>query len=268
MLVQPFERPTEPALPPFLQETNPFEGRFGPQASAAGGNTTDVVSRFLPPGFAGDPGAGNGIGGLLGGLSGTSLFGEIGELLQSLGAMLQQLMGGTGFGGGGNGCQRYFGSATGSSTGDPHLSFDGNHWSNMTSQPNLLDSNSFPGGYHISTQVTQPNQNGVTYNDSATIASGYGTTNVTLDKSGNVSILQQGMQIPIAAGQTIDLGGGQTVTRTQNGLQMVAANGAGGQIATTLTANGTGVDVQTSANNVDLGGALVYGNQPVAQPFG
>jgi hypothetical protein len=211
----------------------------------------DGITRLIPPGpnapFGPSWGSGND-----GSLFGSSLFGQIGALLQQLGQLLQQFMSGNG--------EHYFQNANGASTGDPHLSFNGSTWDNMQSQPNLLSSDSFPGGYRVSTQATPPNANGVTYNQSATITSNYGMTSVTLDKSGNATILQNGTSIPIQSGQTIDLGNGETVTRNQNGsLQIANVNGFGGTITTTLSLNANGVDVNSSASNVDLGGTLVNG---------
>jgi hypothetical protein len=182
---------------------------------------------------------------------------------------------GSGYGGyggcgnpyGGNGCpqygnEQYYSSATGGSQGDPHLNFNGNTWDNMTSQPNLLQSNSFPGGYQVSTQVTAPNAKGVTYNQSATISLNGGATMVGLNNNGQPSITEYGQNVAISPGQTVQLGSGESVTCNQNGsLTVQAQNGNGGQITTTLTATGPGVNVNVSAQNVDLGGTLVNGNQ-------
>jgi hypothetical protein len=206
----------------------------------------DDITRMIPPndGYWGS--------GAYGSMFGMSLFDRIGALLQQIGQLLQQFMGGVG--------EHYFQSAAGASTGDPHLSFNGSSWDNMQSQPDLLSSDSLPGGYRISTQATPPNRNGVTYNQCATITSNYGMTSVSLDKSGNVAILQNGNTVSIQAGQTLDLGNGETVTRNQNGsLQITNVNAFGGRIATTLSLNGNGVDVNTTASNVDLGGTLVNG---------
>ncbi len=75
-------------------------------------------------------------------------------MLQQLMQMLQSLMGygcNPPYGGGRSarlyGNERYFRNATASSDGDPHLSFDGEHWNNMTSHPDLLHSDSFAGGF-------------------------------------------------------------------------------------------------------------------------
>jgi hypothetical protein len=180
--------------------------------------------------------------------------------------------------GSGNGCppagncqpygnEQYYNSATGASQGDPHLSFNGNTWDNMTSQPNLLQSNSFQGGYQISTQVTQPNANGVTHNQCATITMNGGNTTVSLNNQGEPLINEYGQSVPISQGQTVQLGNGQSVTCNQNGsLTVLAQNGQGGQITTTLTQAENGVNVNVNAQNVDLGGSLVNGNNGTQPP--
>lgn len=250
MLVQPYERPVEVPFPPLLQNDDSTGGApFG--VNGANGNGNDAISRFLPPCFGG----GNAFG------STSTVFSQLGELLEQLVAMLGQLASGLGGPGGGN--QEFFQHATGSSTGDPHLSFNNNHWDSMASQPNLLDSNSFPGGLRISTQATQPGPNGVTYNENATITSDFGNTRVSLDKSGALSIVRNGEALPIDAGQTLDLGNGETMLRTTSGVRVTSNDGRGGQITTVLNATGSGVDVSTTGTNVDLGGALVRG---LAQP--
>ena len=48
-------------------------------------------------------------------------------------------------------------------------------WDNMRSHADLLDSNSFAGGYRVATQVSQPNAQGVTMNQSASIATAAAT---------------------------------------------------------------------------------------------
>jgi hypothetical protein len=163
--------------------------------------------------------------------------------------------------------QNFFSSATASSTGDPHLAFDGtdaaganrqSHFDSMTAHRDLLDSASFAGGYKISTAVTQPAANGVTYNREATISSNFGRTRVSLDNAGNVKILSNGRAVSIAQGQTIDLGNGESVTRNADGsLAVTEQNGMGGSITTHLSENGSGVDVNVQAQNVTLAGDLV-----------
>ncbi|HEV7178316.1 MAG TPA: hypothetical protein VGN11_00480 [Candidatus Baltobacteraceae bacterium] len=262
MNVQPFELPAAEALlpQPFELDGNAGSGiaqAFAPQ------NQSDFINRLMPPGtppFGSGFGAGSGEGG-----SG-SLLGMIGSLLSQLGQLLQQIIPGNVFGNLFGGNESYFPNAQGGSTGDPHLAFQGSTWNNMSSQPDLLHSDSFQGGYQLSTQVTQPNQNGITYNQQATLRTNYGMTSVSLDKNGTPSIEQNGMPLSISAGQTIDLGNGETVTRNQTGLTIDTNNGIGGEITTTMTANGTGVDVSAQANNVDLGGALVNGQAHYPPP--
>ncbi len=160
--------------------------------------------------------------------------------------------------GGGN--ERYFQNASGSSEGDPHLSFNGSKWNSMASQPDLLNSDSFAGGFQISTQATPPNGKGVTWNQSATVSLNNGATTITMNDGGQPSITSNGQQISIARGQTLQLGDGESVTYEQNGsLRVCAQNGQGGRIDTTLTPNGDGVNVDVTAHDVDLGGALVNG---------
>ncbi len=194
-----------------------------------------------------------------------SMFGSFSaNILQQLYQMLQRFFGGQTSG------EQYFQNATGGSVGDPHLSFNGQTWNNMGSQPNLLSSDSISGGYQISTQATPPAANGVTYNQSATVTTNNGATNVTMNKDGNVKISQFGRSFSLEPGQSADLGNGEFVARNQDGsLAVTCNNGTGGNITTTMRSNGTGVDVNATANNVDLGGTLVNGPNapnPVATP--
>ena len=185
-----------------------------------------------------------------------SMFGFFpgGNILQQLYQALQQLFGNQGAG------EQYFQSAAGGSVGDPHLSFNGQTWDNMGSQPDLLRSDSFHGGYRLSTQTTAPNANGVTYNQSATVSTHNGGTSVTMDKDGDVTISQFGNTFPMQTGESVDLGDGEFAQRNADGsLQITCNNGQDGTITTTMTSNGSGVNVNTTANNVDLGGALVNG---------
>ncbi len=99
------------------------------------------------------------------------------QLLQSMMGMMQQFFGGSGSSlSGTSGSQQMFGNATISSTGDPHLAINGTlgngsnvstKYDNMQSDPDLVRSDSFCGGYKVSTQTTAPDANGVTYNQSA-----------------------------------------------------------------------------------------------------
>lgn len=263
----------------------PLDGSASPNSVAAPGESTegatgllqgtslpvagDDISRFVPPWLnenAGDSPYGTGYG-----TSGSvlGLFGPLMAMLQQLMQMLQSMMG---YGcnapyGSGNcqsyGRERYFQNATGSSDGDPHLSFNGARWDSMASQPNLLNSNSFPGGFQISTQTTPPNGKGVTWNQSATIALNNGATTIAMSNQGVPSITSFGQSISIARGQTVQLGDGESVSYQENGaLRIGDENGSGGRIDTTLTPQGNGVNVDVTAHYVDLGGTLVKGFMP------
>ncbi len=153
------------------------------------------------------------------------------------------------------------------STGDPHLSFNGQHWNDMQSQANLIDSNSFDGGFNVSTQTTAPNSRGVTYNQSAAVTTDYGSTQVTLDNKGNAVVTENGQQIALGDGQSLSLGNGESVARANDGdVTITDTNQWGGSINTTLSDGGRGVNVSVQANNVDLGGSLVNGPGAQTQP--
>lgn len=255
-------------------------GAFGDGAgtlSQAGGQGTlsgDAISRMVPPWLAGT----------VSNPAQTALFGPLPGLLQQLVQMLQQMMGGSygsgyPYGGGycppyggspcsqyGSGNETYFQNASGASEGDPHLSFNGQKWNSMVSHPNLLDSDSIPGGFRISTQVTSPNERGVTKNQSATVSLDGGRTQVSMNNQGQATIDRNGQNVAISAGQTVRLGNGASVTENQDGSLVVdARNGYGGNIQTTLAAQGKGVNVDVTAHDVDLGGALVRGSQGSGQ---
>ena len=253
MSVQWLERPTDPTIS--LASSGLFDGTPAYPESLLFGTVSngDAISRFTQPPVQSDP-------------SGASpwpwsggLYSIITQLLSVIGQLLGQI--GNGSSGFGNN-EQYFSSATGGSNGDPHLSFNGSAWNNMCSQPDLLSSDSIPGGYRLSTQTTAPNANGITFNQQATVTTHNGGTQVSLDKNGNATLTRDGVTTNIAAGQTIDLGN-ETISRNQNGsLQITCANAMGGQIVTTMsqTANREGVNVNTTATNVDLGGTLEVGN--------
>jgi len=234
----------------------------GAPAAAAGDN----ISRFLPPWLRDNAADGPGAGFFGGSGSLQGPFGPLMGMLQQLIQMLQSLMGSgcnTPYGSGQcppDGNERYFRNATASSHGDPHLSFDGEHWDNMKSQPDLLHSDSFAGGYRVSTQVTPANGKGATRNQSASVTLNGGSTSVSLNNNGDAEITRDGQRLSIARGQTLQLGNGESVTCEQNGsLSVTAQNDSGGRITTTLSARGKGVDVDVTAHDVDLGGALVNG---------
>lgn len=273
MYVPPLQGSLSPnslASPPVNAEA---DGTLVPGGAApvAGDNISRVVPPWLNDGGA-PPQYGEGYGNS-GSLQGT--FGSLMGVLQQLMQMLQSLMGygcnpqyasggcNSPYGSVGNaayGNERYFQNATGSSNGDPHLSFNGTHWSNMTSESNLLNSDSFPGGFQVSTQVTPPNAKGVAWNQSATVSLNNGATTISMNNNGEPSITSYGQSVSIARGQTVQLGGGESVTYEQNGsLQVTAQNGSGGQIQSTLTPGEKGINVDVTAHDVDLGGALVHG---------
>jgi hypothetical protein len=173
--------------------------------------------------------------------------------------------------------EAFFTNASASSWGDPHDTFNGNapggqsvnqSWDNMSSHGNLLDSNSFAGGYRVATQVTQANAQGVTMNQSASITTDSGNTVVSLNASGQYQISSYGNNVTLQSGQTAQLDRGEAVTLNADGsLTVTDSNASGGQISTTLRANGNGgVDVKAQASNVDLGGYLVtHADEPDAQ---
>ena len=196
------------------------------------------------------------------------LFGSISSLFSQLGSMI-------GFGGrvpaesapAGAGGEQRFGHATASSVGDPHESFNGTisggktidgHWDSMTSHDDLLGSNSFDGGYRIANTVTQSGNNGVTTNEHVTVTTNGGNTNVTMNKDGSYDISAFGHHIDLTEGKETHVNDGETVTKNADGsLTIDDSNGRGGTIATTLRGTGGGVDVRSSADNVNLGGYLV-----------
>lgn len=249
----------------------------GVSDSGLGAIGSDGISRLIPPSLSSDGtigglpaampllGIGAGIGPIL-----QSVFGMLRQLGQMLGVGVSQYAGGNQYAGGSQ-CaganQTYFQSASGSSTGDPHLDFNGRRWDSMTDHANLLNSDSFNGGLRIATQVTAPNANGVTMNGQAGVFTDNGQTGVTLDNEGNAALVRYGQSTAISDGQTFDLGNGETVARDADGtLHVVGDNGAGGRVATILRDSGGGVDVSAQASNVDLGGDLVNGNSRVSKP--
>lgn len=250
------------ALAGNAQEGSLFDGGVAPAAG-------DNISRFVPPWLnngAADAAYGEAS---YNSPSPQGLFGPLMGMLQQLMQMLQSLMGTGGCSGG-----RFFQNATGSSDGDPHLSFNGTQWNNMASQPDLLNSRSFPGGYRVSTQATPPNAKGITWNQSATVSLNNGATTITMNNNGEPSITSYGQTLSVNRGQTLELGDGESVKCEQDGaLRVTAQNAQGGQISTTLSARGNGVDVDATAHDVELGGALVNGHEgqpgpgPRPEPF-
>jgi hypothetical protein len=167
-----------------------------------------------------------------------------------------------------------------SSSGDPHLAEVGTtegpgggqsvnaHWDSMTSHGDLVHSDQIPGGYRVSTAVTAPGAGGVTYNQSATVHTNYGQDSVTMNRDGSFSIDSDGQAVSLAKGQSTTLSGGATVNANQDGsLTISATNANGGSIATTLRCSGQGVDVDSHAHEIALGGdAIAHGAQQPYQP--
>lgn len=208
-----------------------------------------------------------GVGAMGGGVNSiiTQLMSLLQQLLSALGVQTPGGQGGTMQPYSGT-AQSYFDSAQASSTGDPHLAFDGTNASgtqqsrfdSMNGHGDLLDSSSFQGGFRISTAVTQPDANGITSNRRADVVANYGSTRVSLDNNGQAQLVRNGKTLNIATGQSIDLGANERVTRNADGsLVITEQNNAGGSITTTLRQAGPGVDVNVSAQSVDLGGDLV-----------
>jgi hypothetical protein len=278
----------EPGPYPFQTDTRPFTA-----APAA----TDAVS-YGPGygfggGFAGEASEGptDLYGGSSSGSTGLGNFGNvmngIMNMLASALGSLSGMVGGSSTSGGGSPSQwpgstaagslpqQYFANATASSVGDPHDAFDGttargtsisNAWDDMNARPDLLASDSFAGGYRVSTTDTAPQANGVTYNSSATVSTDYGATKITMEANGSYQVTERGQNVTLAQGQAVPLDGTETVTLGADGSLAIAdANASGGSITTTLASNGDGgVDVKTTAHDVDLGGYLVGRTDPHA----
>lgn len=253
----PFAAPPYDALPAATQWTQPFPLRRSPDA---------IATCPLPPNYLNQTaGIAGGSQAVLGGFPG---LGMISQLIQQLIGVLQQFFGNQ------TPPEPAYANATASSTGDPHLAFNGTQsngtantqrYDSMTSHPDLLDSDSFDGGFQISTVATPPAPNGTTMNKSATITSNYGRTSITMQNTGEAAITVSGQNVSIDLGQTLDLGNGETVTKNQDGsLTVININGEGGAINTMLKPTGAGVDVTSSAHNVDLSGDIT---RPAAPPL-
>ncbi len=172
--------------------------------------------------------------------------------------------------GGGAGTEQRFSSVDVSSSGDPHLAEVGTregpsgnqavdeHWNSMTSHADLVHSDHIAGGYRVSTAVGAPGANGVTYNQSATVHTHYGRDSVTMNRDGSFSIDDDGHAVALAKGQHATLTGGATVNANDDGsLTVTAGNASGGSIATTLRFTGQGVDVESHAHEIALGGDAI-----------
>jgi len=170
-----------------------------------------------------------------------------------------------------------YANATASSLGDPHDAFSGTtaqgqnvsqHWDDMNAHHDLLSSDSFAGGYRISTTATAPNASGVTYNASATIATDGGATAVTMNANGSYSVTENGQNVTLQQGTAVPVDATESVTLNADGSLTVAdANATGGTLTTTLKSNGDGgVDVNAHAANLDLGGYLADRSTIVTGP--
>jgi RES domain-containing protein len=293
-----------PPLPGIVPGALPGSANAAGYGSLSGATAADGISSAAqPPGGAPAPGwpwfgGGNGAGGFINQFMST-IFAAFTQLAQYLTSMFgTPPWGQTWFppyGGGpspspapgpgpapqqrhsvGDGKQQYFTSADFRSTGDPHDAFAGTtasgetvggRWNNMLNHPDLLHSNSFAGGFRISTDVGQPNDRGVTRNNTATVETNYGRTAVTMSAGGSFSVTENGKSIELEAGKTQDLGHGESVTLNKDGsLTVVDRSASGGEITTTLSAKNGGVNVEASAQNVDLGGYLVRHSEKMSQP--
>jgi len=193
--------------------------------------------------------------------SATDAAGGLNAILSQIMNLLQQLMSALG-----GGAQPFFNTAQGSSQGDPHLAFDGTtgggaqqtRFDSMDDHPDLLDSNSFRGGFRIATAVTQPDANGVTWNRRAAVTTNFGATQVSLDNLGDARVMRNGQSTILSAGQSLRLGPRESVVRNADGSVVISdRNESGGTITTTLRDSEPGVDVSVSAQAVQLGGDLV-----------
>ncbi len=248
---------------PLFDEGSSFNGGQNYESGPFGSGSLDSISRFLQQsGEMGGEAMPFSPLGMFNSEGPYGMFQQMGSWAQQAGSAISNWLGGTP----NYGNEQYFSTASGGSNGDPHISFNGSTWNDMQSEPNLLNSDSIPGGYQLSTQTTPPNASGVTYNQSATVTTHGGRAQVSLSNTGNATITQDGVTQNLAPGQTVQLGN-ETITANQNGsLQITTQNGNGGQITTTMTQNGQGVDVNVCANNVDLGGAMVNGSSGCSQP--
>lgn len=192
----------------------------------------------------------------------SSSFAQLGSLFKFAGPATALQPGGSA-----GPAEQYFKNASASSVGDPHESFRGTTasgaaidtaWDSMSSHANLLSSGSFDGGYRVSTTVTQPGDRGVTYNERATVATDGGNTTVSLHKDGSTDVTSYGRHVELETGHAVRLSDGESVMRNADGsLTIDDANGRGGSMHTTLRSTGSGVDVETTGNDVALGGYLV-----------
>ncbi len=238
------------------------------------------IAPFGPggPGWGGGGGAGFALPNPQSGVGG--IFAALWRGLSNVFAQLMSLIDSSSANAGGphfNGGEPAFQNATASSTGDPHEAFDGTtnagmnvsgHWDSMTSHRNLLSSDSFEGGYRVSTSVTQPGANGVTQNARAEVATDAGRTVVAMNAAGAYDVTSFGRHVDLVEGRAVRLDANESVTlNADRSLTIDERNANGASVATTLRSNsGGGVDVNATARNVDLGGYLVTKNDIDCDP--
>jgi len=289
----PTQTPRFPNFATYQPETpSSFEPYIAGDGVSAGSNAASsgspLGSFFGGGSNLGGLGVGQGAGG---GSALSSVLGafmqSITQQLQNVFAMIAQLMGGaqgtqngqqSGLVGGvptayqppttASPNERFFNNATASSTGDPHEAFSGTDaggthtagtWDNMHSHGNLLSSDSFAGGYRVSTLVTRSERQGHHAQHERERLDERGATNVAMNGDGNYNVTSNGQAVALHQGQAVALGNGESVTlNADSSLTVSDTSASGGSISTTLKTNGSGgVDVSSSAQNVDLGGYLV-----------
>jgi hypothetical protein len=193
----------------------------------------------------------------------AGFLGVMQGIFNQIASLMQRLMGQPSSAG----AQQYFQNASLSSTGDPHEALNATtgtgqnlnaKWDNMCSHDHLITSDAVAGGFNVATRATAPGAGGVTYNDRVRISTNGGNTLVTMGKDGAYSVIDDGRTVHLSSGVASQLGNGEAVTLNANGsLSVDVTNAQGGNIETTLQANGLGVDVNAAASNIDLGGYLV-----------
>jgi hypothetical protein len=171
--------------------------------------------------------------------------------------------------------EEHFGKVTASSKGDPHETLESgkvdDHWNNMASHGDLLDSNSFgTDGLTISSQATAPNAKHVTRNQSVTVSMDGGQASVTV-KDGSYSVTSGKKDVKLKVGQTVNLGHGDSVTLESNKpgaerLKVTQSNGKGAKLDETLEAHNGGVNLSATGSDVNLGGYLVTHKDQGATP--
>ena len=266
-------------------------GGDNPYVGLAAATRAEAPDGLARPWWLSTTGVGNangntsGFGNLFGGTSASSA--SIAGILTGLVSLLQQLVGSflnqnstqtpsqqqpcarTG-------PQQRFENVDVSSTGDPHLAAVGTregrgdggavdaHWDSMTSQNDLVHSTQIDGGYRVSTAVTQPGANGVTWNQSATVHANFDQDAVTMNRDGSFAVFDNGSEVRLGKGESATLSGGETVSENQDGSLLVSARSATrGTIATTLRSTGQGVDVTTHAHEIAVGGDAIAHAEPV-----